>query len=70
MHARIVSSSRIRRAQGRLPANDDWRSRNARLETEMSPEYVAALESLMSSDPAQRFSYGLDTFIEGITPTR
>ena len=53
-------------AQARLPAGDDWRSRNARIETEVSPQYLEAMDSVTSTDPAERFAYGLNVFIEGI----
>jgi TetR/AcrR family tetracycline transcriptional repressor len=53
-------------ALAQLPAGDDWRSRNARVQTDVSPEYAEALASLTSTDPAQRFAYGLTAFIEGV----
>jgi TetR/AcrR family tetracycline transcriptional repressor len=53
---------------------DYSRSRKARLATDVSPQYAEALDSLTSSDPAERFTYGLNTFIEGVAsqipPTR
>lgn len=53
-------------ALAELPADDDWRSRNARRAVEASAEYTAALDSLTTSDPAKRFAYGLRTFLDGI----
>ncbi|RKT88985.1 regulatory protein, tetR family [Saccharopolyspora antimicrobica] len=53
-------------ALGELPADDDWRSRNARHAVDASAEYAAALDSLTSTDPAKRFAYGLRTFLDGI----
>jgi TetR/AcrR family tetracycline transcriptional repressor len=52
-------------AQARLPADDDWRSRSARIEADVSPQYMEALSSLTTTDPAQRFDYGLTAFIQG-----
>jgi AcrR family transcriptional regulator len=52
-------------AQAQLPPGDDWRSRNARLETDVSPQYAEALDSLTITHPARRFTYGLSAFIEG-----
>jgi len=53
-------------AQVRMPPGDDWRSRTDRLDIPTSSQYEEALESLTSVDPAERFAYGLRTFIEGI----
>lgn len=53
-------------AHAQLPAGDDWPSRNARLTVGVSPRYVAALDSLTNTDPAERFAYGLSVFVEGI----
>lgn len=49
-------------AQARPLADGSWQHR----ELDLSPEYVAALDALMRTDPAERFAYGLRTFIEGI----
>lgn len=53
-------------AQAELPAGDDWRDRSARLVTDVSPQYAEAVDALVSSDPAERFDYGLSVFIEGV----
>ncbi len=50
----------------RAAPDDDWRSRNARFKAQVSPLYVTALEALTGTDPAQRFKFGLSTFIEGV----
>jgi TetR/AcrR family tetracycline transcriptional repressor len=57
------------------PTADDYRRiREARLAPDLSPQDAEALDSLMSTDPAERFAYGLNTFIEGVAnripPTR
>lgn len=55
-------------------SGDEWQSRKARLATDVSPQYAEAIDSLTSTDPTQRFTYGLNTFIQGIAsriqPTR
>lgn len=49
-------------AQVHPPANGHWRRRGS----DLSPQHAAALDALTNTDPAQRFAYGLKTFIEGI----
>lgn len=53
-------------AQLRLPRDHDWRDRNEKLSVEVSPQFAAALDSLTGADPAERFEYGLNVFIEGL----
>ncbi|HEV2634130.1 MAG TPA: TetR/AcrR family transcriptional regulator C-terminal domain-containing protein [Actinocrinis sp.] len=53
-------------AQVRLPPGSDWRVRTERLDVEVSPQYAAALDALTGADPAERFEYGLNVFIEGL----
>ena len=53
-------------AQSQLPPGDDWRSRNMRSDVAVSQRYAEALDSLTSTDPAQRFTYGLSAFIAGV----
>lgn len=54
-------------ALARLPAQDDWRARLARAEgTAASPVLARAMESVAATDPAERFRYGLDIFIDGL----
>lgn len=53
-------------AQVNPRVGDNWRGRGTRLAADVSPHYAEALDSLTSSDPAQRFTYGLSVFIEGI----
>ncbi len=62
----VLGHTMEEQAQAQLPADDDWQSRNARLTTGVSPQYVVALQSLITTDPAQRFAYGLSAFIEGV----
>lgn len=57
-------------AQLRLPSDHDWRDRAARLQVPVSPEYEAAVGSLATADPADRFHYGLDAFVEGLRHLR
>ncbi|MEV7612155.1 TetR/AcrR family transcriptional regulator C-terminal domain-containing protein [Streptomyces sp. NPDC089799] len=60
-------------AQLRLPPEHDWRARTERLRVQVSPQYAAALDGLAESDPAERFEFGLNIFLEGIRrlqPTR
>ncbi|WP_251095862.1 TetR/AcrR family transcriptional regulator C-terminal domain-containing protein [Streptomyces sp. Caat 7-52] len=57
-------------AQLRLPAGHDWRTHTERLDVEVSPQYAAALDSLTSTDPAERFDYGLNIFIDGLCRLR
>lgn len=44
-------------------SDEEWRSGDARV---LSPRYAEAFDSLMSTAPAERFAYGLNTFIEGV----
>ncbi|MYW01321.1 TetR/AcrR family transcriptional regulator C-terminal domain-containing protein [Streptomyces sp. SID3343] len=53
-------------AQGRLDACDDWGARVAAVGPDESARYDQALASLVKADPAERFAYGLDVFIDGI----
>ncbi|SHH79054.1 TetR/AcrR family transcriptional regulator C-terminal domain-containing protein [Streptomyces sp. 3214.6] len=53
-------------AQLRLPPDHDWRVRTQGLNVDVSPQYAAALDSLTDADPAERFDYGLNIFIEGL----
>ncbi|SNR59473.1 TetR/AcrR family transcriptional regulator [Actinomadura mexicana] len=52
--------------QSHPPADDDWQSHKAQLTAGLAPRHADALESLISTDPAERFAYGLRTLIEGI----
>ena len=49
-----------------LVEHDDWNSRLAATEADKSPQYNRALQSVVDSDPGERFYYGLDVFIEGV----
>lgn len=49
-----------------LPPDYGWRARTERLNVTVSPQYAAALDALTGSDPAERFHYGLNVFIEGL----
>lgn len=62
----VLGHSIEEQAQLRLPRDYDWRARTERLDVEVSPQYAAALDSLTGTDPAERFEYGLDLFIEGL----
>ncbi|MFF9765922.1 TetR/AcrR family transcriptional regulator C-terminal domain-containing protein [Streptomyces sp. NPDC053086] len=53
-------------AQLRLPPDHDWRIRTQRLNVKVSPQYAAALDSLAGTDPAVRFDYGLNVFVDGL----
>ncbi|MFI6093101.1 TetR/AcrR family transcriptional regulator C-terminal domain-containing protein [Streptomyces sp. NPDC051218] len=53
-------------AQLRLPPDHDWRTRTDSLDVKVSPQYAAALDSLSTTNPAERFDYGLNVFIEGL----
>ena len=53
-------------AQQQLAEGDDWRSRLASIGTDQSPLYARALASVAEADPAERFRYGLDVFIDGL----
>lgn len=53
-------------AQVNPPVGDNQRSPETPLAADPSSQYAAALASLRRSDPAERFAYGLNTFIEGI----
>lgn len=53
-------------AQLGLPPDHDWRERTGRLAVQVSPQYAAALDSLSGTDPAERFDYGLNVFVEGL----
>ena len=43
----------------------DWQTRQARAPQD-DPLYARALSSVVAADPAQRFAYGLELFIDGI----
>ncbi|WP_405928467.1 TetR/AcrR family transcriptional regulator C-terminal domain-containing protein [Streptomyces griseus] len=45
---------------------EEWRSGGTRPADALSPRYAEAFHTLMSTDPAERFAYGLNTFIEGV----
>ncbi|MFJ5708815.1 MULTISPECIES: TetR/AcrR family transcriptional regulator [unclassified Streptomyces] len=45
---------------------EGWQSSENQLASTLTPEYAEAIESLMHTDPAERFAYGLNTFIEGV----
>jgi len=49
-----------------LPEGDDWKSRLAAAEADQSIFYTRALKSVVETDPAERFRYGLDVFIDGL----
>ncbi|MFF8773626.1 TetR/AcrR family transcriptional regulator C-terminal domain-containing protein [Kitasatospora sp. NPDC015120] len=57
-------------AQSRLPPEQDWRIRTERLDVQVSPQYAAALDALAGTDPAERFAFGLDLFLEGLRHLR
>lgn len=57
-------------AQLRLPSDHAWRDRTARLGLQVSPEYAAALDSLTTASPSDRYDYGLTVFIEGLRQLR
>ncbi|MFD3308485.1 TetR/AcrR family transcriptional regulator [Streptomyces sp. NPDC058694] len=46
--------------------DEGWQSGENQLANALSPQYAEAFDSLMSTDPAERFAYGLNTFIEGV----
>ena len=45
--------------------DDDWRARADRSSPD-HPLFAEALDSVIAADPADRFAYGLDLFIDGI----
>ncbi|AXG77938.1 TetR/AcrR family transcriptional regulator [Streptomyces paludis] len=45
---------------------EEWQARGTQLANVLSPQYAEAFASLMKTDPAERFAYGLNTFIEGV----
>lgn len=49
-----------------LIEHDSWSSRLAATGPDQSPEYNRALQSVVAADPAERFDYGLDIFIDGV----
>lgn len=49
-----------------LIKHDSWSSRLAATGPDQSPEYNRALQSVVAADPAERFDYGLDIFIDGV----
>jgi TetR/AcrR family tetracycline transcriptional repressor len=49
-----------------LPPDDSWRERVTRSDMGLSPRFAEALDSTMSADPAERFGYGLEVFLDGI----
>lgn len=53
-------------AQVHPSAGEYWRSRRDQLGIEVSPQYAAAIDSLAATDPAQRFTYGLSAFVDGV----
>jgi TetR/AcrR family tetracycline transcriptional repressor len=53
-------------AQLGLPADYDGKARIERLNVTVSPQYAAALAALAGADPAERFTFGLNVFIEGL----
>ncbi|MGW7820248.1 TetR/AcrR family transcriptional regulator C-terminal domain-containing protein [Streptomyces puniciscabiei] len=57
-------------AQLRLPPEHDWRIRTERLAVQVSPQYAAALDALTRTDPAERFEFGLNAFLEGLPRLR
>jgi AcrR family transcriptional regulator len=52
-------------AQSRLSERDDWLARADRSPLD-EPLFARALHSVIVADPADRFAYGLELFIDGI----
>ncbi|MEE1835687.1 TetR/AcrR family transcriptional regulator C-terminal domain-containing protein [Streptomyces sp. SP17KL33] len=46
--------------------DEGWQGGENRLASTLSPRYAEAFDSLMNTDPTERFAYGLNTFIEGV----
>ncbi|MFJ6612655.1 TetR/AcrR family transcriptional regulator C-terminal domain-containing protein [Streptomyces sp. NPDC091289] len=49
-----------------LAPDEGWQSGENQLASALPPQYAEAFHSLMNTDPAERFAYGLNTFIEGV----
>jgi TetR/AcrR family transcriptional regulator, tetracycline repressor protein len=53
-------------SQRQLLRHDDWDSRLAAVAEQQDPMFAHALESVVSTDPAERFVYGLQLFLDGV----
>jgi TetR/AcrR family tetracycline transcriptional repressor len=52
-------------AQARLAPGDDWSTRLARSGTALTEPVASAMRALATSDPGERFRFGLNVFLEG-----
>jgi AcrR family transcriptional regulator len=57
-----IEEQALRQLAGR---DDDWQAREAATEHD-DPVFAQALGSVMAADPAERFAYGMQLFIDGV----